>query len=148
MRGYLEDVLSDKHSTHQELSYWVAQKVRELMPHTTIQELLSEIFDESVHNQILESLEHRRELGNHVDLPAWIGMLFEAVLSRGQSNRQKFIVNKPLSRWFEELSYSSAYLCSLHQYNAWHRRHLCKNNDKFDLASKGLWFHGHHSQRG
>ena len=83
MRGYLEDVLSE-HSAHRELSYWVAQKVRELMPHATIQELLSEIFDESVHNQILESLEHRRELGNHVDLDSWIGIFFEAVLSKGQ----------------------------------------------------------------
>ena len=75
------------------------------MPHATIQELLSEIFDKSVHNQILESLEHRRELGNHVDLDSWIGMFFEAVLSRGQCSRQKFIVNKLLNKWFEASSF-------------------------------------------
>ena len=74
IRGYLEDI--DEHSTHQELSYRV-------MPHATIEGLLSEIFDESVHIQILESLEYRRELGIHLDLDSWLGMLFEAVLSRG-----------------------------------------------------------------
>ena len=78
MRRYLEDI-----DGYQELSYWVVQKVRELMLHTTSQELLSEIFGESVHDQILESLEHRRELGNHVDLDSWREMFFEAVLSKG-----------------------------------------------------------------
>ena len=105
------------------------------MPHFTTQELLNTVFDKSVHNQILESLEHRKELGNHVDLPTWIGMLFDAVFSRDQRPKE-FIVNKQLNMWFEELSYSSATACI----NIMHGTE--GTFAKFNLTSMGLWFHG------
>ena len=110
------------------------------MLHAIIEELLSKIFDESVQNQTLESLERRRELGNHKDLASWVGTLFGAVLSRSQS--QTFIINKPLNMWFEEPSHSSAYLAACINITHGTEGTFAKNNGKFDLASKGLWFHG------
>ena len=126
-----------------ELFYWVGQKFRELMAHTTIQDFLSEIFDESMHDQILESLVHRRELGNHVDLDSCTRMLLKTVFSRG-GQRQEFIVNKLLNKWFEASSfvppgYSTDLVACI---NITHGAEGNFVKNKFDLVSKGLWFHG------
>ena len=67
-------------------------------------------------------------------------MLFEAILSRGQ--RQEFILNEPLNIWFEGSSYSSAYFTASINITHGTEGTFGKNNGKFDLTSKGLWFHG------
>ena len=60
MKGYFKGVLSDEYCNHRNLSYQVAQRVRELMLQSTIQELLDTVFDKSVYSRLFDSLEDRR----------------------------------------------------------------------------------------
>ena len=137
MKGYIKGVLSDEYCNHQNLLYWVAHRVRE--PHSTAQELLNTVFDESVHSRLLDSLEDRRALGNHVDLDAWIGMFFEVVLSRG--NKHRFITDEPPYKLFGMPSVAPS-ASPVQCINITQSTEGTFARDRFDPALHSLWFHG------